>query len=60
VSACLLQIAQSPFMKGSFLLGPVLLLHVIFISVGLIIGWFALVSMLRYSVIYRESVGDIV
>jgi len=47
-------------MKGSFLLGPVLLLHVIFISMGLIVGWFALVSMLRYSAIYRESVGDIV
>lgn len=59
VAACLLQVAQSPFMKGAFLLGPVLLLHVVFISIGLVIGWFALVSMLRYSVLYRESVGDV-
>lgn len=59
VAACLLQVAQSPFIKGSFLLGPVLLLHVVFISIGLVIGWFVLVSMLRYSVLYRESVGDV-
>lgn len=60
VSACLLQVAQSQFMKGSILLGPVLLLHVIFISIGLVMGWFAIVSMLRYSVVYYESVGNTV
>jgi hypothetical protein len=60
VAACLLRVAQSPFMKGSFLLGPVLFLHVVFISVGLVVGWFALVSMLRYSVICRGPVCDTV
>ena len=60
VAACLLRVAQSPFMKGSFLLGPVLFLHVVFISVGLVVGWFALVSMLRYSVICRGPICDTV
>lgn len=54
VAACLLRIAQSPFLKGSILLRPVLVLHVVFIAVGLVIGWFSLVVMLRYSVVYRE------
>jgi hypothetical protein len=59
VAASLLQVAQNPLMKGSLLLKPLLVLHVLFISVGLIIGWFALVVMLRCSLVSRESIGDI-
>lgn len=59
VAASLLQVAQNPLMKGSLLLKPLLFLHVLFISVGLIIGWFALVVMLRCSLVSRESISDI-
>ena len=58
VAACLLQVAQGPLVKSVLLLKSLLFLHVLFISGGLVVGWFALVVMLRYSVPLRESTVD--
>jgi hypothetical protein len=50
VSAGLLRLAQDALLKAMPIVTPLLLLHALFLAVGLLIGWLALHSLLRQAV----------
>ena len=50
VSAALLQLAQDSFFKTTVVASLALLLHVLTLAIGLVIGWFALSTLLRQAV----------
>lgn len=58
VASALLQVSQEPLLKGTLLVQPLLLLHVLFIAVGLGLGWVALVALLAEAVAWREPIAD--